>query len=82
MAAKRSESECNSDGGGRRGQQRRRLLLRCDFMAAGGVGCSNGAAAIGGRRDSGVHNIAKEGSGGIEREMTEGFGAVTVQGDG
>ncbi|RRT76438.1 hypothetical protein B296_00025146 [Ensete ventricosum] len=56
MTAKRFESEGSSDGGGRRGQQQRRLWLRCDFVAAGRVDCSKGAAAIGGRRGSDVHN--------------------------
>ncbi|RZS29415.1 hypothetical protein BHM03_00063146 [Ensete ventricosum] len=44
----------SSDGGGRRGQQQRRLRLRCDFMVASGVGCSNGVAAIRGRRGNDV----------------------------
>ncbi|RWW04946.1 hypothetical protein GW17_00031806 [Ensete ventricosum] len=56
MAVKRSESEGSSDDGGRRGQQQRRLWLLCNFVAAGGVGCSKGAA------------IAEEGSSGMERE--------------
>ncbi|RRT43961.1 hypothetical protein B296_00036530 [Ensete ventricosum] len=55
MATKRSELEGNSDDRGRRGQQRHRLRLRCDFVAAGGISCSKGAAAIGGRWSSGVH---------------------------
>ncbi|RWW05716.1 hypothetical protein BHE74_00021938 [Ensete ventricosum] len=46
MAAKGSESGGSSDGGGRSGQQRCWLRLRCDFVAAGGVGCNKGAAAI------------------------------------
>ncbi|RRT56306.1 hypothetical protein B296_00034155, partial [Ensete ventricosum] len=54
MVAKRSESEGSSDGGGRRGQQQRRL--RCDFVTAGGVNCSKGAAAIGGRQGSDAHD--------------------------
>ncbi|RWW48925.1 hypothetical protein BHE74_00044964 [Ensete ventricosum] len=45
----------SGDGGGRRGQHQRRLRLRCDFVAASGVGCSKGAAAIGGRRGNDVH---------------------------
>ncbi|RWV96078.1 hypothetical protein GW17_00041240 [Ensete ventricosum] len=49
MAAKRSKSEGSSDNGGRRGQQQRRLRLRCNFVAASDIGCSKGAAAIGGR---------------------------------
>ncbi|RZR90418.1 hypothetical protein BHM03_00018299 [Ensete ventricosum] len=44
----------SSDGGGRRGQQKRRLRLRCDFVAASGIGCSNGATAIGERWDNDV----------------------------
>ncbi|RRT64000.1 hypothetical protein B296_00022393 [Ensete ventricosum] len=56
MAVERSESGGSSDGGGRRGQQQCRLQLRYDFVAAGGVGCSKGAATIGGRRGSGVHD--------------------------
>ncbi|RWW37115.1 hypothetical protein BHE74_00057812, partial [Ensete ventricosum] len=32
------------------------LRLRCDFVAAGGVYCSKGAATIGGRRGSDVHD--------------------------
>ncbi|RWV78890.1 hypothetical protein GW17_00060060, partial [Ensete ventricosum] len=67
--AKRSESKGSSDGGGRRGQQQRWLRLRCDFVAAGGIGCSKGAVAIGGRRGSDVHGCAEEGSSGMEREM-------------
>ncbi|RZS25763.1 hypothetical protein BHM03_00059015 [Ensete ventricosum] len=46
----------NNDGGGRRGQQQRRLRLRCNFVAASGVGCNKGVAAIGGRQDSDVHD--------------------------
>ncbi|RZS14108.1 hypothetical protein BHM03_00045768 [Ensete ventricosum] len=56
MAAKRFESEANSNDGGRRGQQQRWLRLRCDFVVADGVGCSKGATAIRGRRGSDVHN--------------------------
>ncbi|RWW63136.1 hypothetical protein BHE74_00029698 [Ensete ventricosum] len=56
MTAKRSESKGSSDDGGRRRQQQCWLQLRCDFVATGGVGCSKGAAAIGGRRDSDVHD--------------------------
>ncbi|RRT33374.1 hypothetical protein B296_00057339 [Ensete ventricosum] len=55
MAAKRSVSEGSSDDGGRRGQQQRWLRLRCYFVAASDVGCSKGAAAIGGRRGSDLH---------------------------
>ncbi|RRT80190.1 hypothetical protein B296_00014462 [Ensete ventricosum] len=54
MAAKGSESGGSSDGGGRSGQQRCWLRLRCDFVAAGGVGCNKGATAIGGRWGSRV----------------------------
>ncbi|RWW11642.1 hypothetical protein BHE74_00033392 [Ensete ventricosum] len=54
MAAERSELEGSNDGGRRRGQQLRQLWLRCDFVAASGIGCSKGAAAIRGRRGSGV----------------------------
>ncbi|RWV83119.1 hypothetical protein GW17_00055322, partial [Ensete ventricosum] len=61
MAAKRSKLEGSSDGGGRRGQQQRRLRLRCDFVAAGGVSCSKGAAAIRGRRGSDVHGYYRGG---------------------
>ncbi|RWW20921.1 hypothetical protein GW17_00014938 [Ensete ventricosum] len=61
MTAKRSESEGNSNDGGRRGQQLRRLRLRCDFMAAGGVGCSKDAAAIWGRRGRRVHDYYRVG---------------------
>ncbi|RWV95115.1 hypothetical protein BHE74_00015883 [Ensete ventricosum] len=61
MATKRSESGGSSDGGGRRGHQQCRLRLRYDFVATGGVGCSKGATAIGGRRDSGVHSYYKGG---------------------
>ncbi|RWW63051.1 hypothetical protein BHE74_00029790 [Ensete ventricosum] len=56
VAAKRSESEGNSDVRGRRGQQQHRLRLRCDFVAASGVSCSKGVAAIGGRRGSDVYD--------------------------
>ncbi|RZR73542.1 hypothetical protein BHM03_00025430 [Ensete ventricosum] len=69
MAAKRSESEGSSDDGGRRGQQRRWLRLRCDFVAASGVSCSKGAAAIGGRWAAVCTAVAEEGSSGLEREM-------------
>ncbi|RZR75909.1 hypothetical protein BHM03_00000492 [Ensete ventricosum] len=69
MAAKRSESEGSSDDGGRRGRQQRRLRLRCDFMAASGIGCSKGATTIGGRWAAVCMAIAEEGSSGIEREM-------------
>ncbi|RWW62306.1 hypothetical protein BHE74_00030573, partial [Ensete ventricosum] len=63
MATKRSESEGSSDGKGRRGQQQYRLRVWCNFVAAGGIGCSKGAAAIGGRRGSDdVHGCSKEGS--------------------
>ncbi|RZS11436.1 hypothetical protein BHM03_00042767 [Ensete ventricosum] len=55
MAAKRSETEGSSDDGGRRGQQQCWLRLRCDLVAAGGIECSKGAAAIGGRWGSDVH---------------------------
>ncbi|RWW58164.1 hypothetical protein BHE74_00034997 [Ensete ventricosum] len=61
MAAKRSKLEGNSDGGGRRGKQQRWLRLQCDFVAAGGVGCSKGAAAIGGRQGSDVHDYCRGG---------------------
>ncbi|RRT48304.1 hypothetical protein B296_00035074 [Ensete ventricosum] len=61
MAAKRSESKGSSDGGGKRGQQRCRLRLRCDFVAAGDVGCSKGAATIGEKRGSGVHDCCRGG---------------------
>ncbi|RZR87225.1 hypothetical protein BHM03_00014587 [Ensete ventricosum] len=56
MAIEGSESGGSSDGGGRSEQQRCRLRLRCDFVAASGVGCSEGAAVIGGRQGSGVHD--------------------------
>ncbi|RWW06039.1 hypothetical protein GW17_00030661 [Ensete ventricosum] len=69
MAAKRSESEASNDDGGRRGQQQRRLWLRCDFVAASGISCSKGAAAIGGRWAAVCTAIAEEGSSGMEREM-------------
>ncbi|RRT37718.1 hypothetical protein B296_00031941 [Ensete ventricosum] len=69
MAAKRSESEGSSDDGGRRGQQQRRLWLHCDFVAASGISCSKGAAAIGGRWAVVCTAIAEEGSSGMEREM-------------
>ncbi|RWW33927.1 hypothetical protein GW17_00001330 [Ensete ventricosum] len=61
MTAERSELEGSSDDGGRRGQQQRRLRLRCDFVATGGVGCSKGVAAIGGRRGSDVHGCCRGG---------------------
>ncbi|RZS04564.1 hypothetical protein BHM03_00034920 [Ensete ventricosum] len=64
MAVKRSESEGSSDDGGRRGQQQRRLWLLCNFVAAGGVGCSKGAAIA----EEGSSGIAEEGSSGMERE--------------
>ncbi|RWW42588.1 hypothetical protein BHE74_00051853 [Ensete ventricosum] len=51
MAAKGS-----SDSGGRRGQQQRWLRLCCDYVATSGVDCSKGAAAIGGRLGSDVHD--------------------------
>ncbi|RZS27790.1 hypothetical protein BHM03_00061317 [Ensete ventricosum] len=60
MVAKRSESEGSSDGEGRREQQQCRLRLRCDFVGAGGVGCSKGAAAIGGRRGSDIHGLQRK----------------------
>ncbi|RRT44023.1 hypothetical protein B296_00015163 [Ensete ventricosum] len=69
MAAKRSESEGSSDDGGRRGQQQRWLRLRYDFVAASGVSCSKGAAAIGGRWAAVCTAVAEEGSSGLEREM-------------
>ncbi|RRT39922.1 hypothetical protein B296_00033483 [Ensete ventricosum] len=56
MAAKGS-----SVGGGRRGQQQRRLRLRCDFVAASGIGCSKGATTIGGRWGSDVHGYCRGG---------------------
>ncbi|RRT65456.1 hypothetical protein B296_00001679 [Ensete ventricosum] len=59
MAAKRSELEGSSDDGGRRGQQQRRLRLHCDFVAAGGVGCSKGVATIGGRLGSDVYGYCR-----------------------
>ncbi|RZR87854.1 hypothetical protein BHM03_00015319 [Ensete ventricosum] len=55
MVAKRSESEGSSDDGARRGQQQHWLRLWRNFVAAGGVDCSKGAVAIGGRWDSDVH---------------------------
>ncbi|RRT32352.1 hypothetical protein B296_00052304 [Ensete ventricosum] len=61
MTAKRTESKSSSDGGGRRGQQQRRLWLRCDFVAVSGIGCSKGAATIGGKRGSDVHSYCKGG---------------------
>ncbi|RRT33553.1 hypothetical protein B296_00057456 [Ensete ventricosum] len=61
MAAKSSESGGSSDDGGRRGQQQRWLRLRCDFMAAGGISCSKGAAAIGGRWGNDVHDYCRGG---------------------
>ncbi|RWW75818.1 hypothetical protein BHE74_00016130 [Ensete ventricosum] len=69
MAVERSESGGSSDGGGRRGQQQCRLQLRYDFVAAGGVGCSKGAATIGGRRGSGVHDCCGGGQRRYSREM-------------
>ncbi|RWW43515.1 hypothetical protein BHE74_00050812 [Ensete ventricosum] len=62
MAAKRSESEGSSDDGGRRGQQQCRLRLHCDFVAASGIGCSKGAAAIGERWAAVCTAVAEEGS--------------------
>ncbi|RWW01602.1 hypothetical protein GW17_00035343 [Ensete ventricosum] len=59
--AKRSKLEGSSDGGGRREQQQCRLRLRCDFVAAGGVDCSKGVAAIGGRQGSDVHSCCRGG---------------------
>ncbi|RWV80322.1 hypothetical protein GW17_00058430 [Ensete ventricosum] len=56
MAVKRSKSDGSSDGRGRRGQQQCRLRLRCDFVAASGVSCNKGVAAIGGRWGSDVHS--------------------------
>ncbi|KAJ8472288.1 hypothetical protein OPV22_026631 [Ensete ventricosum] len=61
MAAERSELEDSSDDGGRRGQQQRRLWLLCDFVVAGGIGCSKGVAAIGGRWGSDVHGCCRGG---------------------
>ncbi|RWW33339.1 hypothetical protein GW17_00001956 [Ensete ventricosum] len=72
MAAKRSEMEGSSDGEGRRGQQQRRLRLRCDFVATGGVGCSKGAAAIGGRRGSDVHGCCGGGQQRLQRKIAAG----------
>ncbi|RWV82510.1 hypothetical protein GW17_00055987 [Ensete ventricosum] len=65
MAAKRSESEGSSDDGGRRGQQQCRLRLHCDFVAASGIGCSKGAAAIGERWAAVCTAVAEEGSSGF-----------------
>ncbi|RZS00593.1 hypothetical protein BHM03_00030326, partial [Ensete ventricosum] len=61
MATEGSESGGSSDGGGRSGQQQRRLRLRlrCDFVAIGGVGYSEGAIVIGGKRDSRVHSYCE-----------------------
>ncbi|RRT51252.1 hypothetical protein B296_00024767 [Ensete ventricosum] len=56
MTAKISESKGSSDDGGRIGHQQHWLRLRYDFVAVGGIGCSKGVAAIGGRRGSDVHN--------------------------
>ncbi|RRT66997.1 hypothetical protein B296_00020872, partial [Ensete ventricosum] len=70
MAAKGS-----SDGGGRRGQQQRPLRLRCDFVAASGVGCSKGATAIGGRRGNNVHGCC----GGGQQQYGARDGCCCVQ---
>ncbi|RWW88897.1 hypothetical protein BHE74_00002208 [Ensete ventricosum] len=56
MVAKESELGDISDGKGRSKQQQHRLRLRCDFIAAGGVGCNKGTAVIGRRWGSGVHD--------------------------
>ncbi|RZS10863.1 hypothetical protein BHM03_00042137 [Ensete ventricosum] len=71
MVTKRSESEGNCDGGGKRGQQQHRLWLRCDFVAAGGVGCSMVAAAIGGRWGSDVHDYCGGGHQRLEPETVD-----------
>ncbi|RWW67444.1 hypothetical protein BHE74_00025112 [Ensete ventricosum] len=71
MVTKRSESEGNCDGGGKRGQQQHRLWLRCDFVAAGGVGCSMVAAAIGGRWGSDVHGYCGGGHQRLEPETVD-----------
>ncbi|RRT32892.1 hypothetical protein B296_00055945, partial [Ensete ventricosum] len=72
MAAKRSESKGSSDSGGRKGQQRSQLRLRCDFVAADGVGCSKGAAVIGGRRGSDVHGCCGGGQQRLQRKIVAG----------
>ncbi|RWW20851.1 hypothetical protein GW17_00015019 [Ensete ventricosum] len=74
MVAKRSELEGSSDGGGRRGQQQRRLRLRlrCDFVTAGGVSCSKGATAIGGRQGSDVHDCCGGGQQRLQRKIVVG----------
>ncbi|RWV90146.1 hypothetical protein GW17_00047675 [Ensete ventricosum] len=74
MAAKRSELEGSSDVGGRRGQQQRRLRLRlrCDFVAAGGVGCNKGATAIRGRWGNDVHGCCGGGQQRLQRKIAAG----------
>ncbi|RZS08348.1 hypothetical protein BHM03_00039303 [Ensete ventricosum] len=72
MAAKRSESKGSSDSGGRKGQQRSQLRLQCDFVAADGVGCSKGAAVIGGRRGSDVHGCCGGGQQRLQRKIVAG----------
>ncbi|RWW67903.1 hypothetical protein BHE74_00024614 [Ensete ventricosum] len=66
MSAKRSESKSSSDSGGRRGQQRCWLRLQCNFVAAGGIGCSKGATTIGRRWAAVCTAIVEEGSSGME----------------
>ncbi|RRT43603.1 hypothetical protein B296_00045966 [Ensete ventricosum] len=66
MVAKRSESKGSNDDGGQREQQQCRLRLCCDFVAASGVGCSKGAAAIGGRWAAVCTIVSEEGSSGME----------------
>ncbi|RRT40396.1 hypothetical protein B296_00042393 [Ensete ventricosum] len=83
MAAKGSESGGSSDGGGRNGQQRCRLRLRCDFVAACGVGCSKGTTAIGEDGAAECTTVAEEVSDDMERETAAGhvhFGAGHDQG--
>ncbi|RZR80224.1 hypothetical protein BHM03_00006174 [Ensete ventricosum] len=71
MAAKRYESEGSSDWRKKRAATTL-AVAACNFVAAGGVGCSKGAAAIGGRQGSGVHDYCGGGSGGIERGTATG----------
>ncbi|RZS02153.1 hypothetical protein BHM03_00032136 [Ensete ventricosum] len=61
MAAEKSKLEGSSDDGGKMGQQQRRLQLRYDFVATGGIGCSKGVTAIGGRWGSDVHGCCRGG---------------------
>ncbi|RRT46916.1 hypothetical protein B296_00040660 [Ensete ventricosum] len=68
MVAKRSELEGNSDDGGRIGQQQCWLQLRCNFVAAGGIGCNNGATTIEEDGATMYMTNAEKDNSGMERE--------------